>query len=77
MTARRRRTASTSGRKSKRKNAKSTANQISSFLLGVNKVVRDLNALDKGTVGARIERRLTGKAAGQALGANFLKFFQK
>jgi len=77
MTARRRRTASTSGRKSKRKNAKSTANQISSLLLGANKIVRDLNALDKGTVASRIERRLTGKVAGGALGSNFLKFFQK
>ena len=71
MTTRRR----TTGRK--RKNAKSTANTISEFLLGANKIVRDLNALEKGHVVSRIERRITGKTAGKALGSSFLKFFQK
>lgn len=62
--------------KKKRKNAKSTINQMSGFLLGANKVLRDINAINKGTVGDRLVRRATGKVASKGLGADFLKMFK-
>jgi hypothetical protein len=69
-----RRTTRTSGH---RKNAKSGANKVSAFLLGTNKIVRDINALNTGNVAGRLERRITGKLASKGLGSDFLKFFQK
>lgn len=54
--------------KGKRKNAKSTINKLSSFLLGTNKVLRDANALQKGTIVDRVVRRVGGKIAGKGLG---------
>jgi len=61
----------------KRKNAKSSLNKVSGFLLGANKVVRDINAVQKGTIGDRIVRRATGKLASQGLGSDILKIFDK
>lgn len=63
-------------RRKPRKNAKSSLNKLSGFLLATNKVVRDVNALHKGTVGDRIVRRTTGKLASKGLGADFLKLFK-
>lgn len=53
----------TSGRK-----GKSWANKISGFLLDTNKFVRDINALQKGSIGDRVLRRVLGKGAGQGIG---------
>ena len=61
----------------KRKNAKSEINQWSEMLLGANKILRDINAVKKGTIAGRIERRLLGKAASKGLGSDLLKLFQK
>lgn len=63
--------------KRRRKNAKSELNKLSEFLLTANKVVRDVNAIKKGTISGRIERRILGKLASRGLGSEFLKFFQK
>jgi len=52
----------------KRKNAKSAANKLSSLLLGANKIVRDVNAVNKGNIADRLIRRAGGKGAGKALG---------
>ena len=46
-----------------RKNAKSTANKLSTFLLATNKIVRDYNAINTGKIAPRIERRIKGKIA--------------
>lgn len=62
--------------KKRRKNAKSTINKMSGFLLGANKVLRDINAVNKGTVGDRLVRRATGKVASKGLGADILKLFK-
>lgn len=51
-----------------RKNAKSTINKLSSLLLGTNKMLRDVNALQKGTIADRVIRRVGGKVAGLGLG---------
>ena len=65
-------------RRKPRKNAKSSLNKVSGFLLAANKVVRDINAVQKGpkAIGDRIVRRTTGKAASKGLGADFLKLFK-
>ena len=68
------RSATQGGRTKSRKNAKSTINKMSGFLLGANKVLRDVNAVHKGTIADRIVRRMTGKVASQGLDADFLKF---
>lgn len=47
---------------------KSTANEISSFLLATNKLVRDVNAVSKGTIFDRVLRRVAGKQAGKGIG---------
>lgn len=54
---------------------KSTANEISEFLLSTNKMVRDINALNKGAIFDRILRRVAGKKAGS--GIDFLSDFFK
>lgn len=54
----------------------SLANKLSGFLLGANKVVRDINAANKGTIGDRVVRRVGGKAAGRGLGS-LSDFFKK
>jgi hypothetical protein len=61
----------------RRKNAKSSLNKLSGFLLATNKVVRDINAVKKGKIGDRIVRRTTGKAASKGLGSDIFKFFGK
>ena len=60
-----------------RKNAKSTANKLSELLLGANKLVRDVNAVQKGNIAGRLERRLLGREASKGLGSELLKFFRK
>ena len=60
----------------KRKNAKSTINKMSGVLLGLNKILRDLNALNKGTIWDRLIRRVAGKYASMGLGSEFMKFFK-
>ena len=62
--------------KKRRKNAKSSINQMSGFLLGANKILRDINAVHKGTIGDRLVRRATGKMASKGLGADLFKFFK-
>jgi hypothetical protein len=52
------------------------ANAISGFLLGANKAVRDINALNKGSIVDRVVRRGAGKAAGRGLGS-LSDFFKK
>ena len=52
----------------KRKNAKSGINSLRELLLGANKVLGDVNALNKGTVVDRVVRRIGGKIAGSGLG---------
>lgn len=47
---------------------KSTANELSSFLLGTNKIVRDINAVQKGTLFDRITRRVAGKFSSHGIG---------
>lgn len=59
----------------KRKNAKSELNKISDFLLSTNKIVRDVNAINKGKIVDRLVRRATGKQASKGLGA-LSKFFK-
>lgn len=54
--------------KGKRKNAKSGINSLRELLLGANKVLGDVNALNKGTVVDRVVRRIGGKIAGSGLG---------
>jgi len=61
----------------RRKNAKSDIVKLSDFTYGLNKTLRDLNAIEKGKIGARIERRILGKLAAKGLGSEFLKFFRK
>lgn len=61
----------------KRKNAKSSISKISDVLYSVNKTLRDVNAIEKGKVVDRLERRVLGKAASRGLGSDFLKFFRK
>lgn len=61
----------------KRKNARSTISKLSDFTYDLNKTLRDVNALQKGKVGARIERRILGNLAAQGLGSKFLKLFFK
>lgn len=51
----------------------SIANKISGFLLGANKAVRDINALNKGTIVDRVVRRATGKVASKGLGSDIFK----
>ena len=63
-------------RRKPRKNAKSSLNKLSGFLLATNKIVRDVNAVKKGKIGDRIVRRTTGKMASKGLGADFLKLFK-
>jgi len=53
------------------KKGKSWANKISEFLLGTNKFVRDINALQKGSIADRIGRRIAGKGAGSFIGKIF------
>ena len=60
-----------------RKNAKSSIVKLSDFTYGLNKTLRDLNAIEKGKIGGRIERRILGKIAAKGLGSEFLKFFRK
>lgn len=60
----------------KRKNAKSTINKMSGFLLATNKILRDINAVNKGTIGDRVLRRYTGKVASKGLGSDILKLFK-
>jgi hypothetical protein len=64
-------------RRKPRKNAKSSLNKLSGFLLATNKIVRDINAVKKGTIADRVVRRTTGKVASKGLGSDFLKFFNK
>lgn len=54
--------------KGKRKNAKSPINSVRELLLGANKILGDVNALNKGTVMDRVIRRVGGKVAGTGLG---------
>lgn len=61
----------------KRKNAKSDIVKASDFLYGLNKILRDINAVEKGKIGSRIERRVLGKVAAKGLGSDLLKFFRK
>lgn len=62
----------------KRKNAKSTINKISGFLLGTNKLLRDINAVNKGTdaIVDRVVRRAAGKYASRGLGSDIFKLFK-
>lgn len=46
-------------------------NKIRSSLLKTEKVLGDINAVQKGTVGKRIVRRAAGKATGKLLGKLF------
>ena len=64
--------------KKPRKNAKSTVNKVSGFLLGANKILRDYNALQKGgtAIADRIVRRATGKVASKGLGSDIFKLFK-
>lgn len=57
----------------KRKNAKSGINVLSGFLYDVNKMLRNVNALHKGTLFDRIVRLYSGKMASKALGSDFMK----
>ena len=59
-----------------RQRGPSLANKLSGFLLGTNKIIRDLNAANKGTLGDRVVRRVGGKAAGRGLGS-LSDFFKK
>ena len=58
---------------SKRKNAKSGINKMRTFLLTTNKLLGDVNAVHKGTIGNRVVRRLAGKEASKGLGSNIFK----
>lgn len=62
---------------STRANAKSTINKLSGFLLGTNKVLRDINAVQKGTIMDRVGRRVAGSATSQGLGGIFKSFKTK
>lgn len=42
-------------------------NSLRSFLYALAKMLGDLNAIQKGTVGKRIARRAAGKVTGRAL----------
>ena len=46
-------------------------NKLSSNLRKTEKFVRDVNAIQKGTIGKRIVRRAAGKATGKILGKLF------
>ncbi|CAG9620325.1 hypothetical protein [Sutcliffiella rhizosphaerae] len=47
-------------------------NKTRGWLYFIAKIIGDINAVNKGTVGKRIARRAAGKATGKALG----KFFK-
>lgn len=61
----------------RRKNAKTGVVKLSDFLYDTNKILRDINALQKGKIVDRVERRVLGKAAAKGLGSELLKFFRK
>jgi uncharacterized protein Yka (UPF0111/DUF47 family) len=67
----------TFARTKQRKNAKSGINKLSDVLYSANKLLRDVNALEKGKVIDRIERRVLGKLASKGLSSNLLKIFRK
>ena len=46
-------------------------NGLRSFLYWLGKLLGDINAIGKGHVGRRIERRIAGKATGRGLGRLF------
>lgn len=60
----------------KKRKGKSKINQMSGFLLAANKILRDVNAVQKGTVVDRVVRRQTGKIASKGLGSDLFKFFK-
>lgn len=61
----------------RRKNAKSSINKMSDFLYSANKTLRDINAVEKGKIVDRVERRVLGKIASQGLSSDFMKFFRR
>jgi len=46
-------------------------NKTRGFLYQLNKLLGDVNAVKRGTVGKRVGRRLAGKATGRGLGKLF------
>lgn len=50
---------------------KSTISQTRGLLYGLAKLLGDISAVQKGTVGKRIARRAAGKATGRILGKLF------
>lgn len=46
-------------------------NKFRSFLYTLAKILGDVNAVNKGTVGKRIGRRIVGRAAGKGIGRLF------
>ncbi|WP_299090312.1 hypothetical protein [uncultured Metabacillus sp.] len=46
-------------------------NKFRSFLYILAKIIGDINAIKKGTIGKRIARRAAGKATGKLLGKLF------
>ncbi|WML44093.1 hypothetical protein [Neobacillus sp. PS3-40] len=46
-------------------------NKFRSLLYGTAKILGDVNAIKKGKVGKRVERRIAGKLSGRLLGKLF------
>lgn len=46
-------------------------NTLRSFLYALAKLLGDINAIQKGKIGNRIERRIVGRATGRLLGKLF------
>lgn len=46
-------------------------NKFRGFLYTLGKILGDINAVNKGTVGKRIGRRIVGRAAGKGIGKLF------
>jgi hypothetical protein len=66
-----------SGSFKKRKNAKSGFNTARGLMYSASKLLGDAQAVSSGKIIDRVERRITGKIAGSALGSGMLKFFQR
>ncbi|MDD4334793.1 MAG: hypothetical protein PHY77_04215 [Desulfotomaculaceae bacterium] len=50
---------------------KDPISQTRGILYGLAKILGDVNAVKRGTVGKRVARRVTGKATGRMLGKLF------